>query len=257
MKVSCESFRRSLYWPPMKRTVIGIHSALEAIKVNPRSILEIWMRSDYKRIQELQPIVQFAEKNRIKLQARDDGSLNKIAASHQGVVLFMKDSPTLDLDSLSSEDHEKTILLALDEITDPHNVGAILRSAWLMGVKALLVPELRSSHLTPAAIKVASGGAEHVPVVVVGNLVNELKSLKDKGFWVFGLAGEGSSTLLNTKIHEKIVWVVGSEEKGLRSTVRSVCDEVVKIPQASPEASFNASVAASIALYETVRQHAE
>ncbi|MEK6554604.1 MAG: 23S rRNA (guanosine(2251)-2'-O)-methyltransferase RlmB [Bdellovibrionota bacterium] len=191
----------------------------------------------------------------MKVHSREETALNKIAPSHQGVAVFMKDSPTFDLEELDADDQEKVIIMALDEITDPHNVGAILRSAWLMGVKALLVPEHRAGHLTPSVIKVASGGAEHVPMIVVKNLVQDLKYLKDKGFWIFGLAGEGRATLLKTRVHEKIVWVVGSEEKGIRSSVRGVCDELVQIPQTSSEASFNASVASSIALYETVRQH--
>jgi 23S rRNA (guanosine2251-2'-O)-methyltransferase len=239
----------------MKRTVVGIHSAHEALKVNPGSVTEIWLRSDFKKVQDLNFFAQWAEKNRVKVHAREEGALSKIAASHQGVAIFMKDSPTLDLEDFDAENPEKVIIMALDEITDPHNIGAILRSAWLMGVKALMVPELRSGHLTPAVIKVASGGAEHVPLIVVKNLVQDLKHLKDKGFWIFGLAGEGRSTLLNTRIHEKIVWVVGNEEKGIRSSVRGVCDELVQIPQSSRDASFNASVASSIALYETVRQH--
>ena len=239
----------------MKRTVIGIHSAKEALKIHPQSVTEIWLRSDYKKISDLAPIAQWAEKNRVKLLSKDDGALNKIAPSHQGVAVFLKDAPYIDLEDLAASPDEKLVVLALDEITDPHNVGALLRTAWLLGVKALLVPEHRSSHMTPSVAKVASGGAEHVPLLVSSNLISDLKYLKDKGFWIFGLAGEAKSTLLNTQIHEKIVWVVGSEEKGLRSSVRGVCDELVKIPQTSPEASFNASVAASIALFETFRRH--
>lgn len=239
----------------MKRTVIGLHAAREAILVNPRSVIEIWLKADFKRSKDLLFFSDWAEKNKIRIQPRDEGTLNKIAASHQGIAVFMKDSPSLELEELANPDETHSIVMALDEISDPHNVGAILRTAWLLGVKALIVPEMRASHLTPAVIKVASGGAEHVPLITVNNLSSSLNYLKEKGFWVFGLAGESSSTLLNTRIHEKIIWVVGSEEKGLRSTVRSVCDEVVKIPQSSPEASFNASVAASIALFETIRQH--
>jgi 23S rRNA (guanosine2251-2'-O)-methyltransferase len=172
------------------------------------------------------------------------------------VAVLVGETPELDLDALTNEPPEKkTILVALDEITDPHNVGAILRSSWLMGVKGLLIPEHRAGGLTPSAMKVASGGAEHVPLLTVGNLQQELKYLKDKGFWIYGLAGEGKGELGQLRINEKVVWVVGSEEKGIRSSVRGVCDELVKIPQTSAEASYNASVAAAIALYETSRQH--
>lgn len=241
----------------MNRTVVGIHACREVLKVRPHKVTEIWLRRDYERQSELQHFARWAQKNsRVKLQLRDDGALNKIAASHQGVAVMVSETPELDLADLADLPPEKkVILVALDEITDPHNIGAILRTAWLMGAQGLLVPEHRSGHLTPASMKVASGGAEHVPMVTVANLQSELKSLKDMGFWVYGLAGEGRNQLSQLRLNEKVVWVVGSEEKGIRASVRGVCDELVKIPQASPEASYNASVAAAIALYETHRQH--
>lgn len=243
--------------PKSGRTVVGIHSAREAIKVRPEAVTAIWLKKEQDRNSELHFFADWAAKNKVKVEFRDEGSLKNIAESHQGIAVFLKETPDFDLDSLSADDPEKCILMALDEITDPHNIGAILRTAWLMGVKALLVPDHRSGHLTPAVMKVASGGAEHVPMIVVKNLIQELKALKDKGFWIYGLAGEGKATLLETKLSEKVIWVVGNEEKGIRASVRGECDELVKIPQMSADASFNASVAAAVALYETVRQHAK
>ncbi len=243
--------------PKSQRIVVGLHSAREALKVRPKAVTAIWLKKDQDRNSELHFFADWAQKNKVKLEYREEGALKNIAESHQGIAVFLSETPDFDLDSLSVDDTENTILMALDEITDPHNIGAILRTAWLMGVKALLVPDHRAGHLTPAVMKVASGGAEHVPMIVVKNLIQELKSLKDKGFWIYGLAGEGRTSLLETRLNEKVIWVVGSEEKGIRASVRGECDELIQIPQISAEASFNASVAAAIALFETVRQHRE
>lgn len=239
-----------------KRTVVGIHACREVLKVRPSKVSEILLRRDYERQQDLHYFAEWAKKNGKRVQVRDEGALNKIAASHQGVAVVVTETPELDLDALFQAPPEKKIvLLALDEITDPHNVGAILRTAWLMGARGVLVPEHRAGHLTPSSMKVASGGAEHVPLMVVRNLQNELKLLKDNGFWIYGLAGEGRATLAQTRFNEKVVLVIGSEEKGIRASVRGVCDELIRIPQTAPDASYNASVAAAIALYETTRQH--
>ncbi|MCB0351830.1 MAG: 23S rRNA (guanosine(2251)-2'-O)-methyltransferase RlmB [Bdellovibrionales bacterium] len=237
------------------RTVIGLHASREALKVRPDKITEIWVKNGAERSADLLPFIDFAKKRRIKLLTKPDGFLDKIASSHQGICVLVSETPQFDVDDIGSDHTEKIILLALDEITDPHNVGAVLRTAWLLGAKAVLVPENRSAHLTPAAIKVASGGAEHVPLVNVGNLSHYLTSLKDKGFWVYGLAAEAKSSLWQTKFNERVVLIVGSEDKGMRSTTANVCDELVSIPQQDSHASFNASVAASLVLYEVARQH--
>jgi len=241
------------------RQVIGLHAANEVLKVRPGKITEIWLKEGADKVFDLKPFLDFAKKNsRIKLLSKPAAALDKIAPSHQGVCLFVSETPTLDIEELSGQgDGGPThqVVLALDEVSDPHNVGAIMRTAWLMGVKALLVPENRSAHLTPAVIKVACGGAEHVPLIVCGNLAQDLTYLKDKGFWIFGLAGEAPQSLMQTKFHEHVVLVVGAEDKGLRKTTANVCDELVRIPQTSAQASLNASVATAVALYEVIRQH--
>ncbi len=237
------------------RTVIGLHACREVLKVRPDKVTEIWVKNGAERSADHQPFLDFAKKRKIKILTKPDGFLDKIASSHQGICLQVSETPTFDIDDISIDPSEKIILLALDEISDPHNVGAVLRTAWLLGAKAVLVPENRSAHLTPAATKVASGGAEHVPLVNVGNLSQHLSMLKDKGFWIYGLSGEAKNNLWQTKFNERVVLIIGSEDKGLRSTTANVCDELVSIPQTVSDASFNASVAASLVLYEVARQH--
>jgi 23S rRNA (guanosine2251-2'-O)-methyltransferase len=227
--------------------VIGLHSAREAIKVRPEKVSEIWCKEGAERNPDFKFFYDWAAHNGQKVRTQSEASLDRLAPSHQGICVWVTETPELDLDELSAESNEPTILLALDEISDPHNVGALLRTAWLLDVRGVIVPDHRTAHLTPAVIKVASGGAEHVPLVVT-------KHLPEKGFWIYGLAGEGRQTLPETKFHEKVVLVIGSEDRGLRSTVRNNCDELVAIPQSDSGASFNASVAGSIALYEVRRQ---
>lgn len=253
-----------------RRVVIGLHASREVLKVRPYSVQEVWLKEGAERNHDLSPFIDFARKNRIPLHIKKEAQLDRVASSHQGVCLYVNETPQLSLESLGTaesgnqeqgcrhdQDHsqKKIILLALDEVSDPHNVGAALRTAWLLGAKGILVTKMRSAHLTPAATKVASGGAEHVPLIVVDNLVSELRTLKDNGFWIYGLAAEAQSNLWGTRFHERVVLVVGSEDKGLRSTTANVCDELVSIPQVDHAASFNASVAAALALYEVARQH--
>lgn len=248
--------QRSNETPDRRRIVIGLHAAREVLRVRPNKISEIWLKEGAERNRDLAPFLDFARGKKLKLLMKNDGALDKIAPSHQGVCLYVDETPELDLEALAAKpETEKIILLALDEVSDPHNVGAVLRTAWLLGASGVLVTENRSAHLTPSAIKVASGAAEHVPLLVVGNLANELTYLKDKGFWVYGLAGESKSQLWQTQFSEKVVLIIGAEDKGIRSTSANVCDELITIPQIEPQASFNASVAAAIALYEVARQH--
>ncbi len=235
--------------------MIGIHSALEALKVRPHAVKEVWLKKGSERDSTMQPFIEFAEQSRRPLRFQQEGALNQIAPSHQGVCLWLTETPELDLADLPGvESTEPTTLLVLDELSDPHNVGALLRSAWLFGCAGLIVPERRAAHLTPSVIKVASGAAEHVPVIVSARLNDDLSILKEKGFWIYGLAGEGRQTLPQTRFHEKVILLIGAEDKGLRTSVRKACDELIRIPQLDAEASFNASVAGAIALYEVQRQ---
>lgn len=239
----------------MARKVIGIHSCNEVLKVSPHKVSEIILRKGFEKSQDLQSFEKFAKTKRIKLSIKDPGFLDKIAPSHQGVCVMVEGAPELDYSSISKEITQPMILLALDEISDPHNVGAMMRTSWLLGVKALIATKNRSAHLTPSVSKVACGGAEHVPLEIANNLVSELQELKDQGFWVFGLSGEGTKSLTEVEIPEKVVWVVGSEESGLRTPVARACDELISIPQVSAGPSYNASVAVGMALFESARQH--
>ncbi|MCB0406641.1 MAG: 23S rRNA (guanosine(2251)-2'-O)-methyltransferase RlmB [Bdellovibrionales bacterium] len=238
--------------PKDVRMVPGFHAVNEAIRVRPESIVTLWVRKDGEGIDEIIQIKNRAEKIQIQIQLKSMQEMTKYATGHQGVIALLSEDPALDWEELKTE--SQIMLLALDGLEDPHNLGAIMRTAWLMQAKALFVPEARSVHLTPAAIKVASGGAEHIPIQVESNLPSLLKSLKDIGFWIYGLSHKTNQVIWDLELPEKVVWVIGSEGKGLRTPVERACDELVSIPQASSLASYNASVAAAIAMTETQRQ---
>jgi 23S rRNA (guanosine2251-2'-O)-methyltransferase len=230
------------------RWVIGLHSVREALKVRPGAVAELSLKEGWESNQDLREI---SEKIR-KATTKPESWLDRLGSGHQGVAARMTAAPEFswaDLDQLESA----TILL-LDGVQDPHNLGACLRTAWLLGAKALFIPEHRASPLTPTAMKVASGGAEHVPVVVDGNLMDAAKMLKDKGFWLFGLAGEAKQTLWQTRFDQKVALIIGSEYGGIRTPLARLCDELIRVPQVDAAASFNASVAAAIALAEVTRQ---
>jgi 23S rRNA (guanosine2251-2'-O)-methyltransferase len=167
-------------------------------------------------------------------------------------MAFTQDEPELDFAALEAA--EEATLIALDEVEDPHNLGAILRTAWLLGVQGVLTPEHRSAHLSPAVSKVAQGAAEHVPVVRETALPERLKRLKEHGFWILGMSHKAKQDLFRLDIPKKVVWVLGSESSGLRKSVEGACDDLISIPQGVADASYNVSVAAALALGETFRQ---
>ena len=240
---------------PTHRMVSGLHSVRECLRVRPESIFQVWFdRVAIERSPVLKELQKEAQKRNVKIFLKDEGALRKEAGQHQGVLLFVNDQPRLDFDRLFSQ--EKATVLFLDGVEDPHNLGAVLRTAWLMRVDALFIPEDRSASLTPAAHKVASGGAEHVPVIPLTSFYATFEELKRNDFWVFGLSHKASKKLSDLKIPPKVAWILGSEDKGLRSTSERACDELVRIEQVDANASFNVSVAAAITLFESNRQRA-
>ena len=234
------------------RWVVGIHSCEETLKVRPKAIRELWLRQDWESSQQLRELADKAEHLRIKIHAKSPGQLDQIGGGNQGVALAVTENPELDWSSLEGEGSR--LVLICDGLEDPQNLGSILRTAWLTGVDAVLIPEDRAVGLTPAVCKIASGGAEHVPVEAASNLPNEMQRLKEAGFWIYGLSEKGTRKPWEFKLPEKTAWVIGSEGSGMRITTERACDELVRIPQVASGSSYNASIAAAMALAETARQ---
>ena len=233
------------------RAVVGKHAIAEALRISSHKVKLVYLRSGWESSHELRELAEELKKYRIQFDVRPHGFFDQYYSSAQGAVLFLEGRPEFSLESLDSK--TKSTLLFLDGLEDPHNLGAILRTAWLMGVDAVVTTTDGAVGLSPSVHKVACGGVEHVPVVELSNFSTLANELKKRGYWFFGLSHKAKSTLLNTQLQDKIVWVIGSEEKGLRSTTEKLCEELVSIPQVSPHASYNASVATGMALILTLR----
>jgi 23S rRNA (guanosine2251-2'-O)-methyltransferase len=169
---------------------------------------------------------------------------------HQGVTLQVDGYPYADPDRLLKAE----VLVVLDEVTDPHNLGAVARTALAAGAGGLVVPRHRSAHVTPAAVKASAGTLERLPVAQVTNVVTFLLRARDAGFWIYGAAGEAAASYLRTDLTGRIVIVAGAEGRGLRPLVARTCDALVSIPMDPSVESLNVSVAAALLLYEARRQ---
>jgi 23S rRNA (guanosine2251-2'-O)-methyltransferase len=169
---------------------------------------------------------------------------------HQGVALQVDGYPYADPEQLLDAE----VLVVLDEVTDPHNLGAVARSALAAGAGGLVVPRHRSAHVTPAAVKASAGILELLPVAQVTNVVAFLHRARERGFWAYGAAGEAAAPYLTTDLTGRIVLVLGAEGRGLRPLVAKTCDALVSIPMDPAVESLNVSVAAALLLYEARRQ---
>jgi 23S rRNA (guanosine2251-2'-O)-methyltransferase len=237
---------------PAGRCVVGIHAVNELLKVRAKAIDQLWIRDRYSDHPELKEIFENAKRSGLKVQTQAPTALDKVVGNNQGVMAFTQWQPQIDWPAL--EKAERATLIALDEVEDPHNLGAVMRTAWLFGAQGVLVPEHRSANLSPAVSKVAQGAVEHIPLEQETNLPQQLETLKKNGFWILGLSHKATQSLYQLDIPKKVVWVLGSESSGLRKSVEGACDDLISIPQADPEASYNVSVAAAVALSESFRQ---
>jgi len=236
--------------------IYGIHAVESALSGNIRSLRQLLVRED-KQNQRLQTLVASAKQKSIPISLVSGKELDEMFdGAHQGVIAHCDALPEYserDLESLLGT-RADPLLLVLDGVTDPHNLGACMRSAAAAGVIAVVVPKDNSAPLSPVAIKAASGGVERVPLVRVTNLARFLKSLTKNGFWITGAVGEAEKSVFQADLSGPRVLVMGSEGKGLRRLTRENCDELVQIPMAGGMESLNVSVATGVCLFEAVRQ---
>ncbi|RUO39312.1 23S rRNA (guanosine(2251)-2'-O)-methyltransferase RlmB [Aliidiomarina taiwanensis] len=241
-----------------KEEVFGIHSVQSILAHAPERVVELFVQQT-KNEKEVSTILKLAKKAGVKAQQCQRKVLDKRCGegNHQGVMAVVMAQPQLnehDLKSLIDNAKTTPLLLVLDQVTDPHNLGACLRTADAAGVTAVVVPKDKSSKLTSVVRKVASGAAEVVPFVVVTNLARTLRDLQEQGIWLVGTAGEATSTLYETKLTGPTALVMGAEDTGMRRLTRETCDELISIPLAGSVSSLNVSVAAGVCLFEVVRQ---
>ncbi len=235
----------------------GRHST-EAALLGGRAIHRIWCTSELRSTPKFFQLLKDSKASGVLVEEVSWSRLGQLTngAVHQGIVLQIAASKTHDLINLIDACKafgDSSLLLALDGLTDPQNLGAIIRSAEALGAQGLILPQRRSAGLTGSVAKVAAGALEHLPVARVVNLNRSLEKLKDEGYTVVGLAEEGSSTLSEIKFQGPLVVVVGAEDKGISLITRRLCDQLVRIPLKGVTTSLNASVATSIFLYEVAR----
>ncbi|WP_073998568.1 23S rRNA (guanosine(2251)-2'-O)-methyltransferase RlmB [Anaerococcus urinomassiliensis] len=196
-------------------------------------------------------IIDKLTRAKVEIKFVDKNFFKDVEGNHQGVMIEVESFKYGSLDDLS--DSEKLILL--DKIEDPHNLGAIIRSAESFGFDGVIIPERRSAKVTPTVYKTSAGAINNIKIVMVKNLNRTMEELKERGFWIYGLAGEAESSIDQTDLKGKVALVVGNEGDGLSRMVREHCDMLVKIPMQGLVNSLNASVASAISMYEVVRQN--
>ncbi len=196
-------------------------------------------------------IIDKLTRAKVEIKFVDKNFFKDVEGNHQGVMIEVESFKYGSLDDLS--DSEKLILL--DKIEDPHNLGAIIRSAESFGFDGVIIPERRSAKVTPTVYKTSAGAINNIKIVMVKNLNRTMEELKERGFWIYGLAGEAESSIDQTDLRGKVALVVGNEGDGLSRMVREHCDMLVKIPMQGLVNSLNASVASAISMYEVVRQN--
>lgn len=242
----------------MSEQIYGIHAVSAFLANAPERLIEVYVlkgREDKRlrplltQLHQMGISVQFV--NRQTLDKKSDGEV------HQGIMARVqptKERNENDLDALLQH-QANPLLLVLDGVTDPHNLGACLRTADAAGVNAVIVPKDKSAQLNATARKVACGAAEVVPLIRVTNLARTLRELQQQyNIWVVGTAGEATETLYQTKLTGGLALVMGAEGEGMRRLTRECCDQLVSIPMAGSVSSLNVSVATGVCLFEIVRQ---
>ena len=238
--------------------IIGINPVEGALANDPSRVREVLIEQG-ARNPRLASISDEARRLGVRVHARPRAMLDKVAgdARHQGVVAAYEAPPPLsdhDLPGLVERAGANAFFLVLDGVTDPHNLGACLRSAAAAGVTAVIVPRDRAVGITPVVRRASAGEADRVPLVAATNLSRALRSLKDAGVWLTGLAGDAEKSLYELDLKGPLALVLGSEGEGMRRLTREACDHVAKIPMPGVAESLNVSVAAGIVLFEAVRQ---
>lgn len=238
------------------RLIHGFHAVTAKLRHDPEGVREVYLAAG-RQDGRARDLVQLAESRGVRVTPLDAGRLDGMAGGgrHQGVVAKVAaQQKYLTVDDVLDGLQEPALLLVLDGVTDPHNLGACLRVADAAGAHAVIAPKDRACGLNATAIKVASGAADTVPYIVVTNLARSLREMKERGIWTIGAAGEATKNLYAIDQKVATAWVLGAEGEGLRRLTRETCDELAMIPMYGSVESLNVSVASGICLFEARRQ---
>lgn len=238
--------------------LFGIHAVAAAWR-NPRRVA-LRLLATNAGLKQIEPALQKAKQLGLKRpgpEIVEPQAIEKLlpkGAVHQGLMLIVESLPEIELEDILKNAEEAAFLVVLDQVTDPHNVGAILRSACAFGALAVAVTERHAPATTGTLAKAASGALDHTPLVRIGNLSQALDKIKKAGFWCIGLDESGENALHAIKMPAKVALVLGAEGEGLRRLTKESCDEIARLPTQQPIDSLNVSNAAVVAIYEVNQQ---
>ena len=241
------------------QVLAGFHAVIARLRHAPGSIKELYVEAS-RRDKRMQAFIEQAQLANIRVHPVAADRLDGLARGtrHQGVVALAEPHTlAVDVDEVLDwlEDRpEPPLFLLLDGVTDPHNLGACLRTADAAGVHAVIAPRDKAVGLNTTVQRVASGAAETVPYIMVTNLARTMRQLKDRNVWIVGTDDQAASTIHQVDARRPMAWVMGAEGEGMRRLTRETCDELVHIPMLGSVESLNVSVASAVCLYETVRQ---
>jgi len=238
--------------------LFGIHAVQAALDYSPQKIRRAWV-DNQRQDARLKPVVDALQALGIQPEQTERKKLDRLAdgKNHQGIIV------AVELPAMHNEDDlkqavmalsESAFYLVLDQVQDPHNLGACLRTADAVGAHGIIIPKDNAASITPTVCKVASGAAETVPVYQVTNLARVLRWMKEQNIWIMGAAGEAEQTIYDMTLDMPLALVMGTEGTGMRQLTRKHCDFLVKIPMAGQVESLNVSVAAGVLMYEVFRQ---
>jgi len=238
--------------------IFGLHAVTSLLNRNPGRVRRLLVQQG-RRDERLQTLLDAAQAQKIKVieTAKQDLDLRAGGGRHQGVIAECEPIKALSekaLDVLLDNAGSAPLVLVLDGVTDPHNLGACLRTADAAGVALVIAPKDKSAPLNATVAKVACGAAEVVPYIQVTNLARTLQSLQQRGIWITGTAGEAEASVYQTDLTGPCALVMGAEGKGMRRLTREHCDQLINIPMAGEVSSLNVSVATGVCLFEIVRQ---
>lgn len=228
--------------------IYGRKPVIDAIDSGVKIYRAYLIKQNSKIVDEL---ISKLDKANVEINFVDKRFFDKIELNHQGVMVEVESFQYKDLSDLDKYQR----LIILDQIEDPHNLGAIIRSAESFGFDGVIIPERRSASVSPIVYKTSAGAINNINIIMVKNTNRTIEEIKEAGFWVYGLAGEASSPIDQVDLKGKVCLIVGNEGKGLSRLVRENCDILINIPMKGFVNSLNASVASAIAMYEVLRQN--
>ncbi len=246
----------------MKTEILyGIHPVFEALEAGRRDFFELYIAKD-KTSKRLEKVRALAESKKIPVRRIKHAQIKSMAGSdlHQGIAANVSPYPLAELPDIVDRPRladTKHFLLLLDNVLDPHNLGAIIRTGLCVGIDGIIIPKDRSATPTPAVSRASAGALEHLFLARVTNLVNTIKALKKKGLWIAGMDRAAEKSIFSCDFSGSVAIVIGGEEKGIRPLVKKHCDFLISIPQRGQVNSLNASVAGAVVMYEAFRQRTQ